>query len=92
MLNIFSHNNVCTINYASFGGSFLVSLGFTWRIGLTLTAGLEVDDGVEKRDLLRLLDLSCPGVEARMLVLKTGTGVEPVSGAEAEDLSAAEDF
>ena len=64
---------------------------------MTLTAGLGVDDGVENRDLLcRLLDFRGPGVVLgedgrdvlRMLVLNTGTGV----GAEAEDISPAEDL
>ena len=59
---------------------------------------MEEDDGVENKDLLwRLLDFSWLGVVAgedvaRMFVLKTGTGVEAGSLAEAADLSAAEDL
>ena len=68
----------------------MFSLGFTWRIGLTLTAGLEEEDGVEKRDLFwRLLDLPWPGVAgdpvARMLVLKTGTGLADELSGEMEE-------
>lgn len=62
-------------------------------MGLTLTAGLEEDDGVEKRDF----DLAWAGVlagaaVARIFVLKTGTGL--AEGLEGEEgaLSAVEDL